>query len=120
MTSEPESNVSAAPDEFKRTELQRLPSPIPGWEIVQSLAEIPEGVASGRHSHPGPEIGYIVRGDVAMEFDDRPTLTLQTGDPFLIPPGVVHNARNIGTVTTMMLSTFVFDETQPLTTVFNE
>jgi hypothetical protein len=27
---------------------------------------------------------------------------------------------NIGTVTTMMLSSFVFDETQPLTTVFDE
>ena len=49
-----------------------------------------------------------------------PALTLRTGDPFIIPPGVIHNARNIGTVTTMMLSTFVFDETQPLTTVFNE
>jgi quercetin dioxygenase-like cupin family protein len=118
MTTEPESNVPAAPDEFKRTELQRLPSPIPGWEIVQSLAEIPEGVASGRHSHPGPEIGYIVRGDVAMEFDDRPTLALRTGDPFLIPAGVVHNARNTGNVTTKMLSTYVVDEIQPLATLF--
>ena len=70
---------------FTRTELQRAPSPFPGWAIVQALAEIPEGVASGRHSHPGPEVGYIVRGHVAMEFDDRPTLQLRAGDPFLIP-----------------------------------
>jgi quercetin dioxygenase-like cupin family protein len=121
MTTEPESSQSAAPATFKRTELQRFPSPIPGWEIVQTLAEIPEGVASGRHSHTGgPEVGYIVRGDVAMEFDDRPTLTLRTGDPFMIPPGVIHNARNIGTVTTKMLSTYVVDEAQPLATLFNE
>ena len=116
MTTEPESTQSTGPATFKRTELQRFPSPILGWEIVQSLAEIPEGVASGRHSHPGPEVGYIVRGDVGMEFDDRPTLTLRTGDPFLIPPGVIHNARNIGTVTTKMLSTYVVDEAQPLAT----
>jgi hypothetical protein len=58
MTTEPESTQSAAPATFKRTELQRFPSPIPGWEIVQTLVEIPEGVASGRHSHPGgPEVG---------------------------------------------------------------
>ena len=119
MTAEPESTQPAAPAAFKRTELQSFPSPIPGWEIAQTLAEIPEGVASGRHNHPGPEVGYIVRGDVAMEFDDGPTLTLRTGDPFMIPPGAIHNARNIGTVTTKMLSTFVFDETQPLTTVFD-
>src|SRR4028119_1974089 len=120
MTTEPESKRSAAPAAFKRTELQRFPSPIPGWEIVQSLAEIPEGVASGRHSHPGPEVGYIVRGDVAMEFAARPTLTLRTGDSFLIPAGVIHDARNIGTVTTKMLSTYVVDETQPLATLFDE
>jgi quercetin dioxygenase-like cupin family protein len=120
MTTEPESTRSPAPATFKRTELQRFPSPIPGWRIVQSLAEIPEGVASGRHSHPGPEVGYIVRGDVAMEFDDRPPLTLHTGDPFLILPGVIHDARNIGTVTTKMLSTYVVDDTQPLATFFDE
>ena len=55
-----------------------------------------------------------------MEFDDRPTLNLRTGDPFMIPPGVIHNARNIGTVTTKMLSTYVVNEAQPLATQFNE
>ncbi len=113
MTTEPESTQAAAPAKFRRKELQRFPSPIPEWEIVQSLAEIFEGVASGRHRHPGIEVGYIVRGDVAMEFDDRPTLTLRTCDPFMIPPGVIHNARNIGTVTTKMLSTYVVDEANP-------
>ncbi len=120
MSTEPESTQSAEPATFKRTKLQRFPSPVPGWEIVQSLAEIPEGVTSGRHSHPGPEVGYIVRGDVAMEFDDRPTLTLRTGDPFMIPSGAIHNARNIGTVTIKMLSTYVVDEAQPLATLFDE
>ena len=121
MTTEPESTTqSATPGALKRTELQRFPSPIPGWAIDQTLVQIPEGAASGRHSHPGPEVGYIVRGDVAMEFDDRPTLTLRTGDPFLIPTRVIHNARNIGTVTTKMLSTYVVDEDQPLVTVFDE
>jgi len=119
MTTTPETIQSAVPPAFKRTELQRFPSPLPGWEIVQTLVEIPEAIASGRHSHPGPEVGYIVRGDVAMEFDNRPTLTLRTGDPFHIPPGVIHNARNIGTVTTKMLSTYVVDETKPLTTVYD-
>ena len=119
MTTDQESTQSAAPATLERTELQRFPSPIPGWAIDQTLVQIPEGVASGRHSHPGPEVGYIVRGDVAMEFDDRPTLTLRTGDPFLIPTGVIHNARNIGTVTTKMLSSYVVDEAQPLVTVYD-
>ena len=118
MTVDHEGSPAVAPAGFRRTELQRSPSPVPGWEIVQTLAEFPPGVASGRHSHPGPEVGYIVRGDVAMEFDDRPALELHTGDPFLIPPGVVHDARNVGTVGTKMLSTYVVDENQPLVTLY--
>ncbi len=103
---------------FRRTELQRSPSPAPGWEIVQTLVEIPVDSASGRHSHPGPEVGYIVQGDVAMEFDDRPALELHAGDPFLIPPDVVHDARNVGTLPTKMLSTYLVDETRPLVTLY--
>jgi quercetin dioxygenase-like cupin family protein len=122
MTTEPQSTEGSPgappPAAFKRTELQRHSSPVPGWEIVQTLAEIPEGMTSGRHSHPGPEVGYIVRGDVSMEFDDGTALALRTGDPFLIPPGVIHNARNVGTVTTKMLSTYFVDDRQPLATVY--
>ena len=53
MTTEPEATQLAEPATFRRKELQHFPSPTPGFEIVQTLAEIPEGVASGRHCHPG-------------------------------------------------------------------
>ncbi|MEU6601843.1 cupin domain-containing protein [Streptomyces flaveolus] len=101
-----------------RTLLQEHPSPAEGWEAVQTLVQIPRHKESGRHSHPGIEVGYIIHGDVLMEFDDRPPLRLRTGDPFFIPNGAVHNARNVGTVTTMMLSTYVVDETKPLVTTY--
>lgn len=97
-----------------RVELQRLPAPDPGFEIVQTRTEIPVGTRSGRHSHPGPEVGYIVAGDIEFRFDDRPTQQVHTGDPFLIPAGVVHDAVNIGTVRTLMLSTYVIPVGQPL------
>ncbi|MED5816384.1 cupin domain-containing protein [Mycolicibacterium sp. 050232] len=101
-----------------RTELQRSAAPTPGFEIIQTRFEIPVGKESGRHSHPGPEVGYIVQGDVDMVFDDRPTQHLHSGDPFLIPAGVVHNARNVGTVRTLMLSTYVVPVDQPLVTKY--
>jgi quercetin dioxygenase-like cupin family protein len=103
-----------ATDGVTRVELQRVPAPTPGFEIVQTRVEIPVDERSGRHSHPGPEIGYIVAGDVDIVFDDRVTEHLHTGVPFRIPTGVIHDAINVGAVPTMMLSTYVIPEGQPL------
>ena len=99
---------------LERTELQRAASSVPGRTIVQVLTEIPEGVSSGWHTHPGEEVGYILAGTVRMEIRDRPTLTLAAGTGFLIPPGTPHNATDLGPGTGMMLSTYVVDPGPPL------
>src|ERR1700753_797932 len=90
---------------LKRTELQRAASSIPGREIVQVLTEIPVGVESGWHQHPGEEVGYILAGRVEMLIEDHETLLLNQGDPFLMPPNTPHNAIDLGPDTGMMLST---------------
>ena len=101
---------------LKRTEIQRSTSSIPGRDIVQVLTEIPVGVESGWHTHPGEEVGYILAGTVSMKIRDHATLTLHTGDGFLIPPGIPHNALDIGPDTGKMLSTYIVDPSQPLAT----
>lgn len=99
---------------LKRTELQHEPSSIPGREIVQVLTEIPAGVESGWHQHPGEEVGYIVGGTVRMEIEGRPTLTLETGHGFLIPPNTPHNATDLGPDTGQMLSTYIVEVDRPI------
>ena len=101
---------------LRRTEVQRGPSSIPGREIVQVLTEIPVGVESGWHTHPGEEVGYILAGTVEVQIRDADTVTLQAGDGFLIPPRTPHNARDIGQGTGRMLSTYIVEVGQPLAT----
>ena len=101
---------------LKRTELQHSASSIPGREIVQVLTEIPAGVESGWHQHPGEEVGYILAGTVQMEIEGKPTLILHAGDPFLIPPRVPHNALDLGPDTGRMLSTYIVEVGEPLST----
>jgi quercetin dioxygenase-like cupin family protein len=113
--STPDSDDALA-GKLKRTELQRAASSIPGREIVQVLTEIPVGVESGWHMHPGEEVGYILAGTVEMSIEDRPTLTLNAGDPFLIPPRTPHNALDVGPGTGMMLSTYIVEPEEPLAT----
>jgi pimeloyl-ACP methyl ester carboxylesterase/quercetin dioxygenase-like cupin family protein len=99
-----------------RRELQRSPSSIPGREIVQVITEIPAGVESGWHVHPGEEVGYIVAGQVEMTVQGRGSVTLRAGDGFLIPPRTPHNALDLGPETGRMLSTYIVETGQPLAT----
>ncbi len=99
---------------LKRTELQRGALSVPGREVVQVITEIPPGVASGWHMHPGEEVGYLLAGRVEMEIEGRPTLTLAAGDPFLIPPRTRHNALDLGPETGRMLSTYIVEVGEPL------
>jgi quercetin dioxygenase-like cupin family protein len=109
--SEPADALAAT---LKRTEVQRGPLSVPGREMVQVRTEIPVGVASGWHTHPGEEVGYIVAGTVQMEIQDQPTVILQAGDGFLIPPRVAHNATDLGPETGQMLSTYIVEIGQPI------
>lgn len=99
-----------------RREVQRAPLSIAQREVVQVLTEIPAGVASGWHVHPGEEVGYILAGDVEMMVEGRPTVVLHAGDGFLIPPNTPHNARDLGPETGRMLSTYIVQSGQPLST----
>jgi len=114
MTTSPPGDALAG--KLKRTELQHRPSSIPGREIVQVLTEIPCGVESGWHIHPGEEVGYILAGTVQMMIQGQTTLILHAGDPFLMPPGTPHNALDIGPGTGQMLSTYIVETGQPLAT----
>ena len=101
---------------FKRTPVQQVDLTIPGREVVQAVAEILPNGASGRHTHPGDEVGYVVSGPLVVEIDGKPAKTLQTGEGFLIPAGTVHNARNTGTAVVKVLATYIIEKGKPVTT----
>lgn len=107
----PQDELSAR---LMRREVQRALLSIPGREVVQVETEIPPGVASGWHVHPGEEIGYIAAGEVEMMVAGRQTIVLRAGDGFLIPPRTPHNARDVGPETGRMLSTYIVETGQPL------
>ena len=120
MSSDAVTNTQPGDDlagKLKRTELQHAASSIPGREIVQVLTEIPAGVESGWHTHPGEEVGYILAGHVRMMIEGADTLDLHAGDGFLIPPRTPHNALDVGPETGRMLSTYIVEVGQPLATL---
>ena len=83
---------------------------------MQVETEIPEGIESGWHVHPGEEVGYIIAGQIEMRVEGRVDVVLKAGDGFLIPPRMPHNARDLGPGTGRMLSTYIVETGQPLST----
>jgi quercetin dioxygenase-like cupin family protein len=101
---------------FKRTVLQQGDLSTPGREAVMALAEIQPNGASGRHTHPGEEVAYVLAGPMILEIDGKPAKTLQTGEVFLIPAGTVHNARNTGSGVAKVVATYVVEKGKPVAT----
>jgi len=101
---------------FKRTVLQQVDISVPGREAVTAVAEFEPRAASGRHTHPGEEIGYILDGQFVIEQDGKPAVTLHAGQTFFIPAGTVHNATNSAAGTGHVVATYVVEKGKPLAT----
>lgn len=80
------------------SEIRELMHPDVHGNSKQSFAEatVPAGSETARHKHiQTEEIYYISQGSGLMTLgDDR--FEVRSGDTICIPPGTVHNIRNIG------------------------
>jgi quercetin dioxygenase-like cupin family protein len=108
--------VGAQAPAVKRTVLQQGDLSVAGREAVMALAELPQGGATGRHTHPGEEISYVLEGSVIIEVDGKPAMTKKAGEVFMIPAGTVHNAHNKGAGAAKVIATYVIEKGKPVTT----
>lgn len=100
---------------IKRTPLQKLDFP-DGYDTVTAIAEIPSGGASGRHTHPGAETGYVLDGELELVIDGKEPVKLKAGDSYQIPPGAVHDAKTHGEKPLKVLGIYIITKGQPLAT----
>jgi quercetin dioxygenase-like cupin family protein len=102
---------------IKRTDLQRHDLSAPGWEAIQVRVDIEPGIAFPKHTHPGEEIIYVLKGSLQYEVEGKPPATLKAGDVLFIPAGTVHAAKNVGNDTASELATYVVEKGKPLVTL---
>jgi quercetin dioxygenase-like cupin family protein len=106
---------SASAQGIKRTPLQTVDFP-EGYKTVTGIAEVPAGGASGRHSHPGIETGYVLDGELELAFDGKPSLRVKAGESYQIPAGEIHDAKAAGDKPLKVLAIYIVDKTKPLAT----
>lgn len=87
-------SLQAQQPTIKRQILQKADVPEgKKYEVVLGLAELPAGVAIGKHMHPGIEQGTVITGEVTLMIDGMPEKTYKSGDSWQIPVGVPHDAK---------------------------
>jgi quercetin dioxygenase-like cupin family protein len=98
---------------LKRTVLQKFDVPVGDRETVTALIEIPPNMDVARHTHPGPEVDYILEGEVNLVVEGQPPKTYKAGDSFSIPQGTVHSGRS-GPNGTKLVGSYIVEKGKPL------
>ena len=74
---------------------------------VQSSLLMP-GAQTPAHTHPGPEVIYIVDGEQCMETPEI-GVHLSAGQSYIVPGGVIHRGRPIGSSARRALALNLYD-----------
>lgn len=102
-----------APAPIKRTPLQKFDVPGTNYETVIGLAEIVPNVNIGKHTHAGPESGYLLEGEMTLLVDGQPPKPLKAGESYIVPPGAPHDAKT-GPAGAKVIATYVVEKGKPL------
>ena len=87
---------------------------VPNREAVIARVEVAPGGVAGWHTHPGDEISYVIDGEATLLVAGQPPRKVAAGEGFVIPAGVVHNAKNDGATAIKLVGVYVVEKGKPL------
>jgi quercetin dioxygenase-like cupin family protein len=97
-----------------RTIVTKADVSVPNREAVIARVEVAPGGVAGWHTHPGDEISYVTEGEATLMVAGQPPRKVAAGQGFVIPAGVVHNAKNDSATTTKLVGVYVVEKGKPL------
>jgi quercetin dioxygenase-like cupin family protein len=98
---------------LKRTVVQKFDVPPGERETVTAVIEIPPNTDVARHTHPGPEVDYLLEGDLVLNVVGVGPKPYKAGDSFAIPQGTPHAAKS-GPNGAKLVGTYVVEKGKPL------
>lgn len=84
-------------------------------KIIASIITIPPGKSTGWHQHNIPLVGYIMSGELEMEYANGKRLTLKKGDALAEAMTVAHIGANLGKEPVQIFVVFMGTDTLPST-----
>ncbi|MFM0221973.1 cupin domain-containing protein [Paraburkholderia dipogonis] len=91
MTSMQAANAGdKAPPAKDTVVLQRVPVAGTDREMGMGIAEFPPNAAKSKHKATGPEVAYLLEGEVTVQVEGRPAQVVHAGESYRMPANVVH------------------------------
>jgi quercetin dioxygenase-like cupin family protein len=106
--------IVAQTSALTRTMVTKADVSVPGREAVVARVEVAPGGVAGWHTHPGDEISYVMEGEATLMIAGQAPRKVGAGDGFVIPAGVVHNARNDSATAVKLVGVYVVEKGKPL------
>ena len=106
--------IVAQTSALTRTMVTKADVSVPGREAVVARVEIAPGGVAGWHTHPGDVISYVMDGTATLMVAGQTPRQVTAGEGFVIPAGVVHNAKNDGGSATKLVGVYVVEKGKPL------
>lgn len=86
--------ATASPIDAKETQvLQRIRLDGTDRELGMGIAEFPPNAEKPRHLATGPELAYVLEGELIVQVDGEPVKVLHAGGSYQLAANVVHVTR---------------------------
>jgi quercetin dioxygenase-like cupin family protein len=86
-----------------------------GQTGIMYVTDIPPGAYAGRHSHPGYEFNYILKGAVTFMPDGEAPFTLKAGEGTYNPKNRIHAVKNASaTEPAQLVAVLIADTGKPI------
>jgi quercetin dioxygenase-like cupin family protein len=96
--------------EIQRKLLLHQDLPIPGYQVVVSLVEIPAGMVKSGIPIPARSRITVTEGTLILETAGRPRTTHKAGDTFSVDAGKVHRDINTSNAPVKIVATLVAEK----------
>jgi len=89
-------------------------------KMTAAIVTMSPGQETGPHIHPVPLFGYMLSGELTVDYGKDGKKVYRTGDSLIEAFKTVHDGKNTGTVPARILVVFAGAENVPNTTMMNK
>ena len=105
-----------APPAKETRVLERIEAPGDHRQMGMGIAEFPPNAEKPRHMANGPEVAYVLEGQVTVIVDGQPPRVVHAGESYQMGANVAHITR-AGPAGAKVLATWILIPGQPFNTV---